>query len=151
MIISIKKTSSRSIYRPLNYFGKIQMSVNQVCLIIVQSREPDFSWLESQKVLLCFSISPHNEGNNKHGCNDVPVQIRSGREGGEGLGGRGLEGRWRETHIWKSIFMETGAKEQLQSRAFFFSSETQRCCIALGETSSINSAGIVSCCNVLNT
>lgn len=35
-------------------------------------------------MLLCFSISPHNEGNNKHGCNDVPVQIRSGRKGWEG-------------------------------------------------------------------
>lgn len=40
-----------------------------------------------------FSISPHNEGNNKHACNDVPVQIRSGREGdrmGEREGGRRL-------------------------------------------------------------
>lgn len=42
MIISIK--NQQQVYiQARNYFGKIQMSVNQVRLIIVQSREPDFS------------------------------------------------------------------------------------------------------------
>lgn len=79
----------------LNYDGKnsdeCEPAPPTPTLIKTRSREPAFSWLESQKVLLCFSISPHNEGNNKHGCNDVPVQIRSGGRG-EGLGGGEVKG-----------------------------------------------------------
>lgn len=70
----------------------------------------------SKGAFVFFSMSPHNEGNNKHGYNNVVVQIRLGRERWRVVQGKG---RWGGNHIWTSIFMETGAKEQLQSRTFF--------------------------------
>lgn len=55
-----------------------------------------------------------------------------------------------ESHL-KIHFHGDQCKRAITVRGFFSSRETQRCCSALGETSSINSAGIVSCRSVLNT
>lgn len=50
------------------YYGAVQRT----------SLFPDWNL---KRCFCVFSISPHNEGNNKHGYNNVLLQIRSGREG----------------------------------------------------------------------
>lgn len=113
-------------FHPPTYYAAVQ-------------RTSPFPWLESQKVLLCFSISPHNEGNNKHGCNNVPVQIRSGRGGVKGFAGVGerLEGEpYLKIHFHVDLSIRA-----ITVKSFF--SETEICCRVIGETSSVNSAGRV--------
>lgn len=90
MILSIKKKQALGPYTSSQLFwGKIQSRVNQVPLCESAVPPPKKT---------AISISPHNEGNNKRGCNDVPVQIRSAK--GVGVVWWGFGVCWgRGTHI----------------------------------------------------
>lgn len=84
--------------------------------------QPSPDW-NLKRCFCVFSISPHNEGNNKHGYNNVLVQIRSGREGWR-VGGGGREGGGRLT--FENPFSWRPVQKSNYSHGFFLFFFSQR-------------------------